>query len=291
MATQPTDQYTRSWKTSGETKYLQLPNGARMRYVEAGSGQPFVLLHPLRGQLDYFQRLIPLLLNDDYRVIALDLPGFGYSPLPSGGRPDEPFLRASVAAFMEALDLKDAVLFGESIGGTLALTAAAAVPGRVARVAAVNPYDYGEQFGGGIRRSKTAGSVGWFSMLRQYAPEPRSWLRQLLEGGFANPAQLPAPLVDEYDHVGRQPGYRRAEYLFYAHWRSWVAATEQYGNVTAPVTLIYGEQDWSWPDERQARKKLLPKASLCLLNDAGHFLSLEHPEQIESLVGADLLNS
>lgn len=289
--TTPADQYTRSWKTSGETKYLQLPNGAQIRYIEAGEGQPLVLLHPLRGQLDYFQRLIPLLENDKYRVIAVDLPGFGYSTLPAGAVPDEPFLRASVAGLVEALDLREVVLLGESIGGTLALTVAAVTPGRVARVAAINPYDYGEQFGGGVRRGPAGGHVSMFRWLGGMAPESRGRVRQLLASGMVDATHVPEALVAEYEQVGRRPGYRRAEAMFYKHWRSWVAATEHYSQVNVPVTLVYGDHDWSRPDERQARQQLLAKVSPCLLTGAGHFLSLERPEQIEALIGGDLVNS
>jgi pimeloyl-ACP methyl ester carboxylesterase len=284
------DQYTHTWKTSGETKYLRLPDGAEIRYVEAGSGQPLVLLHPLRAQLDYFQRLIPLLLQDDYRILALDLPGFGYSKIPAQAVPDEPYLRGSVVAFMKALDLKDAVLLGESIGATLALTTAAAVPERVTRVAAINPYDYGERFGGGVRRSKGGALVGLFELLGQYTPESKAMVRRLLEGGLTDPRDLPAALVAEFDAVGRRPGYRRTEARLYQHWHSWVDAIEHYRNVTAPVTLVYGDQDWSKPEERDVRRQLLPKAARCLLTDASHFLSLQRPEQIESLIGGDLLD-
>jgi pimeloyl-ACP methyl ester carboxylesterase len=290
-AAPPADQYTRSWKTSGETKYLQLPDGAEIRYVEVGTGQPLVLLHPLRSQLDYFQRLIPLLLQDEYRILALDLPGFGYSKIPAQAVPDEPYLRSSVMAFMKALELKDAVLLGESIGATLALTTAAALPDRVARVAAINPYDYGERFGGGVRRSKGGVVVGLFELLGQFAPESRAMLRRLLEGGLTDPRDLPEALVAEYEAVGRRSGYRRTEAMVYKHWHSWVSAIEHYRNVTVPVTLVYGDQDWSKPAERDLRRQLLPKVSLCILTDASHFLSLQRPEQIESLIGCDLLDN
>jgi pimeloyl-ACP methyl ester carboxylesterase len=287
----PTDQYTRSWKTSGETKYIDLPNGARVRYIEAGEGQPLVLLHPLRGQLDYFERLIPLLLSDSYRVIAVDLPGFGYSSLPSGATPDEPFLRASVVAMMEALNLQSAVLLGESIGATLALTAAAEAPARIARVAAINPYDYGEQFGGGVRRSAAGRQIGLIRWLGTMAPAVRGQVRHLLASGMVDASRVPEGLVAEFEQVGRQPGYREREVAFYRAWRSWVLATEHYARVTVPVTLVYGDHDWSRPDERQARQQLLAKVSPCVLTGAGHFLSLERPEQIEALIGADLINS
>ena len=52
-------------------------DGVRLRYAEAGSGPPLVLLYTLRTQLDMFHRVIPLLARK-FRVIAVDYPGHGF---------------------------------------------------------------------------------------------------------------------------------------------------------------------------------------------------------------------
>ena len=59
--------------------------------------------------------------------------------------------------FLEALDLSDRTLVGESIGAVLALTAAADVPERVRALYALNTYDYETRYGDGIRRGN------WFA--------------------------------------------------------------------------------------------------------------------------------
>jgi pimeloyl-ACP methyl ester carboxylesterase len=56
--------------------------------------------------------------------------------------------------------------------------------------------------------------------------------------------------------------------------------------VSAPVHLIYGENDWSRPSDRQANRQLLPDAEFTQVPNAGHFIALERPD-----VPADLLNS
>jgi len=123
-------------------------NGIRLRYIEAGSGPTVVLLHTLRTQLDLFQRVIPALAQR-YRVYALDLPGHGHSDIPAT-QYTAPWFIGVVAGFLEELAIEDAVVVGESIGGTIALGLAARGNPRVRAVVAINPYDYDQ--GRGVQR-------------------------------------------------------------------------------------------------------------------------------------------
>src|SRR3954452_22227792 len=111
----------------------------QLRYITGGTGAPLVLLHTVRTQAEHFRELIPL-VQERYTVYALDLPGMGYSEIVPGASYDEPAMRAAVETLLTQLDLRDATLLGESMGGTLALTAAAKLPDRVRRVVAINPY-------------------------------------------------------------------------------------------------------------------------------------------------------
>ena len=130
-------------------------DGVRLRYVVTGQGPDLVLLHTLRTQLDMFQKVIPL-LAPHFRVYALDLPGHGYSDIPRTEYTAD-FFVTTVAAALDRLGVRDAVVVGESIGGSIALQLAARHHPRVARVVAVNPYDYAG--GRGLRRSSALANV------------------------------------------------------------------------------------------------------------------------------------
>ncbi len=214
--------YTTTWLKNGAVKFLPLGFGP-MRYVDVGQGQPLLLIHTLRTQLDYFQKLIPL-LQDRYRILAIDLPGHGYSSIPLDARFDEPFFRQSVIEFIEKLDLQNLILVGESIGGVLALTVAATCPERINHVFAFNPYDYGDEFGGGIRRGKYGFIIALFALFGRYTFEAAVALKLVLAGGFADPTKLPPAFFLELVRAGQQKNYRQAEYLLYKHWRSWLDA-------------------------------------------------------------------
>jgi pimeloyl-ACP methyl ester carboxylesterase len=253
-----------------------------LRYLKSGNGPPLLLLHTLRTQLDYFQRIIPA-LGERYTVYAIDLPGHGGSSIPQA-RYDEPFLRKSVAAFLRELDLRDITLVGESIGGTLALTVAATDAARIRRVVSINPYDYGERFGGGIRRSSGGWVIGFFEAFGAFTPEPELLLAKVIRGGFADPEKAADAFIHELHRAGSRDGFRAAESSLFAHWRSWIAARELYGAVRIPVTLVYSSGDWSLPAEREANRQRLAPACFVEIADAGHFASLERPGEVVAAI-------
>ena len=116
-----------------ETARLKISEAITLRYEKSGHGAPLLLLHTIRTQIEYFRELAPLLAQG-YTVYAIDLPGHGHSPIDRRAPFDEPYFREAVIGFIEKLDLNGVTIIGESIGGALALTVAAALPQRIARV-------------------------------------------------------------------------------------------------------------------------------------------------------------
>ena len=145
-APRPDSGYTRTWSPSGDIEYATLADGTRLRYLKTGSGPALIVLHTVRTQLDHFQLVIPKVLHA-FTVYAVDLPGMGWSDITSGARYDEPALRRAVVELVETLDVGDVTLAGESMGATVALTAATELEDRVRGVVAFNLYDYSEGVG------------------------------------------------------------------------------------------------------------------------------------------------
>ena len=261
---------------------LTLSNGFVLRYVSSGSGPALVLVHTIRTQLEYFQQLVAA-LTAHYRVYVLDLPGHGDSSILRTEYTEELF-RRSVSEFIETLDLRDVTLAGESIGGVLALTVAATLPERVTRAIAFNPYDYGERFGGGIRRSRNGWIVGLFRVFGARTPEPRFVLEAVLKGGFRDASALSPDLLTAFHRSGLRPDYRRMEHSLFRNWKTWVDARTLYSRITVPVTLVYSSNDWSGPEDRRRNRRTIPHARSLEIANAGHFASLERPEQVASIL-------
>jgi pimeloyl-ACP methyl ester carboxylesterase len=63
-----------------------------------------------------------------------------------------------------------------------------------------------------------------------------------------------------------------------------IAAQERYSAITAPVTVVYGDADWSRPSDRAANKGLLPAARHITLRQTGHFAALDQPGQVAQIL-------
>ncbi len=275
------------WAPDVPIRYVDV-KGTKLRYIASGQGPALVLLHTLRTQLDMFQKVIPDLAKR-FRVYALDYPGHGYSGIPEATYSSE-FFVTRVAQFLDQLDIRDAVIVGESIGGSIALLLAARHNPRVRAVVAINPYDY--DGGRGIRRSSVLANIlfglnnvpvlgSTVTRLRLYPI-----VKRVLEGGVYRRGALPATLARELYRVGNRRGHYRALMSLVRHWDSWERARAEYSSIDVPTLLIYGDHDWSRVGERESDRQIIAGAELRIIKDAGHFLSLDAPQEVvQAVVG------
>ncbi len=273
------------WAPELPIKYVNV-DGVNLRYIKVGQGPPLVLLHTLRTQLDMFQKVIPA-LTQHFTVYSLDYPGHGFSDIPSAEYTPELFIK-SVAGFLDQVNVEKATMVGESIGGSIALALAARHNPRVERVIAVNPYDYDQ--GRGLRRSSAIANIlfglnnvplvgSTFTRFRQYPV-----FRKVMEGGVSHADALPPALLREMYEVGNRPHHYQAFMSLVAHWADWEKARTEYNQIDVPVLLVYGDHDWSRPEEREANHRAIPGAQMTIVNDAGHFLALDAPETLTQLI-------
>jgi pimeloyl-ACP methyl ester carboxylesterase len=111
---------------------------AQLSIVEAGTGPAVLAIHGLGATKGSF---LPTLaaLSDRFRVIALDLPGFGDSDKPIGAAYDPAFFARACTNLLDVLELDRVHLIGNSLGGRVALEVALRQPDRVGRVALLAP--------------------------------------------------------------------------------------------------------------------------------------------------------
>lgn len=278
--------YTDSWTNGhGTVEYFTRSDGSRLRYFTAGNGPALVLMHTIRTQLDYFQRVLPLLW-DSFTVYAVDLPGMGWSDIVPGARYEEPDLRAAVVEFVTGLDLHDVTLAGESLGGALALQASIDLKDRVSRVVAFNSYDYpsglerGNLFARFIISSVRMPGLGpvFASM------ENRPIMKGIMRGGVVDNSALPDDFLVELRKSGRRKGYPRVARAVYRSLKGFAKARDRYPDVSVPVTLVYSEHDWARPAERDHVAGLLTEVQRVTLPDTGHFSALERPNEVARIL-------
>jgi pimeloyl-ACP methyl ester carboxylesterase len=247
--------------------------------LQAGSGKAVVALHGLGGTKASF---LPTLaaLAPSYRVIAVDLPGFGDSVKPIGAAYDAAFLARSVSALLDALDIERAHVIGNSMGGRVALEVGLRVPERVDRIALLSPS------------LAWLRSRPWAPLVRVLRPElgllqvaPRAVIERLVR-------RLISPAGDAWVEVGIDEFLRsylepRGRAAFYAAARQ-IYLEEPHGSdgfwtrlaTLAPESLfVWGRQDQVVPiGFARHVQRTLPAARHVEL-DCGHVPQLERPRE------------
>ena len=137
----------------------------------SGAGTPLVLIHGIGHRWQAWKPVIAA-LADHHEVIAIDLPGFGQSPVPDGGMPAE--IAGSVTAigeFFAGLDLDRPHVAGNSLGGAIALELATA--GLVASATALSPAGF-------FTEAERRAAVRTLSFMRATTFQPTLVLRMAL---------------------------------------------------------------------------------------------------------------
>lgn len=273
----------------GQLLEIDLGANCTLCYLKAGSGKPLILMHTIRTQLEYFQEVIPELAKH-YTVYAIDLPGHGRSSIDTKVNYDEPYMRQAMVTFIEKLNLSDVTLAGESIGAVLALTVASQIPQRIIKVIASNTYDYETRYADGLRRGNLFSNI----VIANYAIpihgaifaffENWLFLGLSMKGGLKNKRWMPSSLLSEFNRTGYRSGYRYVERNVFSNWQSWDKARALYLGVKAPVTLVYGDHDWSRIHERQRTAKALGNIPIITIDNTGHFGFLDNPKKLIDVI-------
>ncbi|MBK9328025.1 MAG: alpha/beta hydrolase [Sphingobacteriales bacterium] len=119
-------------------------NGTEIHYTEAGSGFPVLMIHGFGGNNRDFV-LLDSLINPEYRVIRVDLPGFGLSDFPDIKEEDPDFIKIYGEYFnflMDTLHLDSFYVIGNSLGGLMAWNLTVEHPGKVKKLVLFNSAGY-----------------------------------------------------------------------------------------------------------------------------------------------------
>ena len=265
-------------------------DGVTVFYREAGprDGPAVLLLHGFPTSSFQYRELIPR-LADKYRVIAPDLPGFGFTEVPASRKYRYSFesLAATILAFTDALSLTSYALYIFDYGAPTGLRMALARPDRVTAIVSQNGNAYEEGLGdawGPIRKY-------W----AQPIPENRDALRPFMEPasirwqyvtGVPNPDAiapdgytLDSALIARAGNIDIQLDL----FLDYANTVKLYPAFQEYFRKSKPPLLaIWGRNDpFFIPAGADAFRRDLPNATVQFL-DTGHFALESNLEDITS---------
>ncbi|MBE2270520.1 MAG: alpha/beta fold hydrolase [Anaerolinea sp.] len=249
---------------------------------DEGSGAPILLIHGLGGSLEYWAWVFPQLI-ERFRVIALDLPGFGESsPLPENLL-NLPNAVELLHEFIEAVGLVNPLIVGHSLGGALVLTYASTYPDEIGGVMSLCPPGFGREIDL-IARVLTLPGLG--ELLFQ--PTPNA-----IRGVINCPRTVPGVehLIKLTYQRYQRTETRRQHLLMLRQGVNFVGQTlrfrrEQFARLGRRVKVVWGDRDPVVPVRHaQNARRLLPAAELDIL-PAGHMILLEQPGLVGRLIAA-----
>lgn len=241
------------------SKGVELPGKTVVHYLEAGQGPVLVLVHGLGGSSEVWRDSIRYLARR-YRVVALDLPGYGKSDRPRADYSIE-YHAAALNDFLDALGAGKVVLVGNSMGGWISAITALNHPEKISHLILVDSA--------GLRRDNSSPI--------NLNPAMKEEERALLLALFADKSFVTEKMVND------QWEYRKDI-------RSTVQATleslktklpfldDRLKNIEVPTLIIWGRDDTLTPlnyAERFAQG--IPGSKLVVIDNTGHLPEVEKP--------------
>ena len=259
-------------------RYVQVGEW-RTRVLEAGSGDPLVLMHGTGGHIEaYAHNLVAL--SQHFRVIAYEYPGHGWTTHTTRDL-ELPDYVAHLDGLLDALDVERAHLSGESLGGWLALKYAAAHPERVGRVLLNTP-------GGTMATPEVMERIR--SLSQAAADDPsHERIKARLEWLMADPSSVTEELVDIRRTIYARPGFtesmRHLLCLQDPQTRARNLVTDaELGAVVGPAMVVWTSDDPSGPAAAgMAMADKMPDARFEVIKDAGHWPQWEQHEVFNAL--------
>jgi pimeloyl-ACP methyl ester carboxylesterase len=262
--------------------------GERVNTIELGAGPPLLFVHGLSGRwANWLGQLSVLGLG--HRLLALDLPGFGDSPLPESGVVSIAGYARLLERLLDEREIESATLIGNSMGGLIAAELALASPRRVERLVLVSPAGVSTH---GYRGSARAAST--WRRLEPIVASRAAWVaanadlvaaRPRLRTGFLklvvrHPERLPAPLAAEQLRGAGKPGFVGAlESLQSYELRS------RLREIACPSLIVWGEGDHVISArDAEVFAELIPSSRKVIFADTGHMAMLECPAAFNALL-------
>jgi pimeloyl-ACP methyl ester carboxylesterase len=256
------------------TQFLVM-EGQRVHYQDSGPSHApvIVLLHGFGSSLQTWSTWVDS-LNKTYRVISLDLPGFGLT----GPNSTHAYTDADDVQFVEnfvnQLQIDQFTLVGHSMGGKIAWNVAATHPSKVQQLILIAPDGYSKPQELGM---KPYALPAW-SKLMQYCL-PRFLVKKSLEPAFYDADAMTEDLLTRYHDFLRAPGVRQA-IIDRANQTINTDPVERLKKITAPTLLLWGAADQMIPsDNAQQYARVLTNSSTVVLPEQGHLLQEERPQE------------
>lgn len=238
-------------------------NDVLVKYISLGEGDTTIIfLHGWRSNLGVWKNILTE-LKDNYKLLALDLPGFGDSLVPKRAFNTELYAEF-IEAFLQKLGINNAIFVGHSFGGRIIINLAIKKSTFLKKLVLVNPS--------GIKLDSKFNLVGLFVVI----------LRPVFKLSFLK------SLRKKIYHFMGWEDYIADESAFYKDTYKNVLLdiyNDKIERIALPTLIISGERDKSSPPKTAIYlNQKIPNSKLQIIPNAGHFSFLDNPKLFKQLL-------
>lgn len=256
-----------------------LVKGQTMAYLDIGTGQPVILIHGFGGSMWQWEHQ-QTALSTQVRLITPDLIGSGLSDKPDLEYRPEQLLEYFVA-FMDALQIRQATLVGNSMGAGLAIGMALTYPDRVSKLILIGglPANVKAKLTSpSIRRALETSAPSWLVSFG-------NWLfgglmvESVLKEIVHDPALLTPAVIERSNRNRRRPGLIPPLLTVRDTVPLWEAGfAKRIGEINHPTLILWGEEDRVFPIAvGEELHRTIKGSTLVRIPKAGHIPQWEQP--------------
>lgn len=254
--------------------------GRPVNVIEIGSGPPLVFVHGLAGSWQNWLENLPFFART-HRCVALDLPGFGASPMPAEDISIQGYGKI-VDGLCDALDIDSTALVGHSMGGFISAEVAIAFGTRVKKLVLVGAAGISSE---NIRREplftfsrRLEAATAWFASQSEFVARRPRLRRATLAAVVLEPKRIPAPLAYEFLRGSGKPGFPDAFGSLTSY-----PIRDRLTKIESPTLIMWGRQDRLVPvRDADEYERLIPDARKVIYEKTGHTPQAERPARFNA---------
>ncbi len=260
-----------------------------VNYVDFGEGPAILWIHGLGASWQSWLENLPEFARE-HRVVAMDLPGFGYSEMP-GQDISIDYYGEWTVKLLDHLGVESAAVVGNSMGGFVGAELAVRVPERVDRLAVVSAAIFWQERRRAqplLRLARLSDAVVARALVR--ATDDIATRRRLRQWALASAGfRYPHLISDELAHEMVRSARRTDGFLPALEALADYALDEELPQIRCPTLIVWGEHDTLVPAKDAKRlEDLIPDARREMFERTGHVAMLERPERFNRVL-ADFL--
>jgi pimeloyl-ACP methyl ester carboxylesterase len=254
--------------------------------VTSGAGEPVVMIPGLFGSAYGFRKLMPLLADCGYRSVIVEPLGIGFSAKPPKADYSLSAQAELVAAALDSVGVRHAIVLGHSIGGAIALRLALHHPELVRALVLIEsgPTETAvtPAFKRAMRFAPWIKLLGGMKLIRKV-------VRRSLVASSGDTSWISEPVVYGYTAgAARDLDATLKVFLAMSASRERDKLQPRLGAITCPVVELVGtapQHDGDVPDfELELMQRTLPAFTLDSVRGAGHYIQEEQPQAVLTAV-------